>query len=104
MTTKKKNEEDNIEEYEYQDSLDTGIPLLVVFAVFLLTVLIIGIIAINKLATKCIYNENSNPTILIIIFVFLLLIPSIFGQLLLLIFASMIIASDPGDRVLGVQC
>tara|TARA_Y100001972_G_C7533898_1_gene268984 strand:+ start:146 stop:460 length:315 start_codon:yes stop_codon:yes gene_type:complete len=104
MSKEKKNEEENIEEYEYQKSLDTGIPMLIVFVFFLLAVLIIGIIAINKLATKCIYNESSNPTILIIILVFLLLIPTILGQLLLLVLGSMIIAADPGDRVLGVQC
>lgn len=101
---KKEDIEENKEDYEYNQSLETGVPLLIIFIIFLFAVLIIGILAINKLATKCIYNENSNPTILIIVFVFLLLIPSILGQLLLLIFASMIIAASPGQRVLGVQC
>ncbi len=103
----KKDEEDiksYKEDYEYQQSLDTGIPMLVVLVVFLLAVLIIGILAINKLSTKCIYNENSNPTVLIIIFVILLLLPTLFGQIILLVLASMIIAADPGQRVLGVQC
>tara|TARA_Y100000114_G_C11721592_1_gene308767 strand:+ start:529 stop:849 length:321 start_codon:yes stop_codon:yes gene_type:complete len=106
MSTKKNKEdiEEYKEDYEYQESIDTGIPLLVVFVIFLLAVLIIGIFAINKLSTKCIYNESSNPTILIIIFIFLLLIPTIFGQLILLVLASMIIAANPGERVLGVQC
>lgn len=106
--TKKKKKENNIEDYkedyEYQQSLDTGIPMLVVLVIFLLAVLIVGILAINKLSTKCIYNENSNPTVLIIVFVILLLLPTIFGQLILLILASMIIAASPGERVLGVQC
>ena len=105
--TKKKDKEDiksYKEDYEYQQSLNTGIPMLVVLVIFLLAVLIIGIIAINKLSTKCIYNENSNPTVLIIVFVILLLLPTLFGQIILLVLASMIIAADPGQRVLGVQC
>ena len=105
--TKKKDKEDiesYREDYEYQESLDTGIPMLVVLVIFLLAVLIIGILAINKLSTKCIYNENSNPTVLIIVFVILLLLPTLFGQIILLVLASMIIAADPGQRVLGVQC
>ena len=105
--TKKKDKEDiesYKEDYEYQQSLDTGIPMLVVLVVFLLAVLIIGILAINKLSTKCIYNENSNPTVLIIVFVILLLLPTLFGQIILLVLASMIISADPGQRVLGVQC
>jgi len=104
MDKKKEEIDEYKEDYEYQESLDTGIPLLIVFIVFLLTVLIVGILAINKLSTKCIYNENSNPTILIIVFIFLLLIPTIFGQLILLILASLIISANPGQRVLGVQC
>ena len=107
IKNKKKDKEDideYKEDYEYQQSIDTGVPLLVIFVIFLLVVLIIGIIAINKLATQCISNENSNPTVLIIVFVFLLLLPTILGQLILLVLASMIIAADPGERVLGVQC
>jgi len=104
MDKKKEEIDEYKEDYEYQESLDTGIPLLIIFIIFLLTVLIVGILAINKLSTKCIYNENSNPTILIIVFIFLLLIPSIFGQLILLILASLIISANPGQRVLGVQC